>query len=115
MNAIFTVSFFLLVALAALGTESATISRNHRCKCIQNAPDNKCATIKAKMVKRIERFPAGPFCNKEEVIIHFQRGKTLCVDPTAKSIIKLEEIIRLRVAANISPTSTPETMTTADN
>ncbi|XP_076145811.1 uncharacterized protein LOC143128014 isoform X2 [Alosa pseudoharengus] len=91
MNAIFTVSFFLLVALAALGTESATTSRNHRCKCIQNAPDNICATIKAKMVKRIERFPAGPFCNKEEVII------------------------RLRVAANISPTSTPETMTTADN
>ncbi|XP_062373076.1 alveolar macrophage chemotactic factor-like [Sardina pilchardus] len=110
MNA--TLSFFLLVALAVLGIESATIKP--RCRCIQNAPEDTCAKIKAKMVKRIERFPAGPFCKKEEVIIHFQKGKTLCVDPAAKSLEKLERSIQPRSAANISTTSTPET-TTADN
>lgn len=116
MNAIFTVSI-LLIAVAALGTHSAAIPKRHRCNCIQYAPNSKCTGIKPNMVKRIERLPAGTFCNKEEVIIHFKKGKTLCVDPMAESVKKLEMVlksIQLRAAAtvNISTTSTPETTTT---
>ncbi|XP_012678190.1 interleukin-8-like [Clupea harengus] len=113
MNAIFTVSL-LIIAIAAMGTESATIP-GLRCKCIKNAPSNEI--IPEKYVKKIDRFPASPLCNKEEAIIHGIKGKQRCVDPTAKWVKNLEKAIQLKAAAAVNRSNTlftPET-TTAHN
>ncbi|KAJ1205025.1 hypothetical protein NDU88_000460 [Pleurodeles waltl] len=69
-----------LVTLPGSGQVFEGIYAGQRCRCHKRTS----AFIHPKMYTRLEIFPKGISCQREEVIITLLSGKMVCVEPDAK-------------------------------